>query len=65
MLLHFASLPVPKALLAALVAFSASLCGALVNPTRPKIIKTPKPHDRSYEGLRIGKLEQIVKKSEI
>ena len=39
MLLHFASMPVPRALLGALVAFSGSLCGALVNPSRPKIIE--------------------------
>ena len=34
MLLHFASMPVPRALLGALVAFSGSLLGAVVNPTR-------------------------------
>ena len=35
-LLHFASMPVPRALLGALVAFWGSLLGAVVNPTRPK-----------------------------
>ena len=34
MLLHFASMPVPRALLGALGAFSGSLCGAVVNTTR-------------------------------